>query len=165
MENAYSIVRRPVGARIAWLAMALLVSSANTLLAQPTHDRYGGVLAFKGKATGWFHVETFGDRHLWVTPEGHGFFSLGVSHAVDCIRKDELDLFHGRYGGDQKQLSEFILGHLKSWGYNSAGYGALPAMEQQIPYVAVLPTEGPRSLSAGAKSKHTDLFDPAVESR
>jgi hypothetical protein len=42
-------------------------------------DRYGGLL--KGPsfdATGFFRAEKRGDRWWLVTPEGHGFFSLGI---------------------------------------------------------------------------------------
>lgn len=53
-------------------------------------DRYGGTLELQGRKTGWLHVEEIGGRWYFVTPEGHGFFSLGATHAAECIRLDEL---------------------------------------------------------------------------
>jgi hypothetical protein len=38
-------------------------------------------------------------------------------------------------------------------------------MERQVPYVAEIWTEGPRSFAANAGSVNTDIFDPAVQAR
>jgi hypothetical protein len=129
------------------------------------YDKYGGVLSLKGKKTGWFHVEQIKGRWFFVTPEGNAFFSLGVSHAGECIRLDELNVFATRYDKSESRLSDFFLNQFKEWGYNSSGYGPLPTMESRLPYVATIWTEGPRSFSAGDRSKFTDIFDPAVQER
>lgn len=152
---------------LALLVFAVLLSIPASCLAQSNgrYDKYGGVVAIKGLKTGWFHVEQINDRWLFVTPEGHGFFSLGVTHAVDCIRKDELDLFETKFNSSEKRLSDFILNHFKRWGYNSSGYGGLGSMENRVPYIASIWTEGPRSLSAGKKSEYSDIFDPVVQKR
>jgi hypothetical protein len=42
-------------------------------------DRYGGRLDVRLRATGWFHTQKAGGRWWLVTPDGHGFFSLGVN--------------------------------------------------------------------------------------
>ena len=110
-------------------------------------------------------MEEINGRWYFVTPEGHAFFSLGATHAVECIRLDELNLFETRYGKSEETLAEFFLARFKEWGYNSSGYGPLPTMEKRIPYVATIWTEGPRSFSAGEKSRYTDIFDPAVQER
>jgi hypothetical protein len=135
--------------------------------AQPTreYDNYGGVLSLQCQPTGWFHVQEINGRWFFVTPEGHAFFSLGATHAVECIRLDELNLFETRYGRNEEGLAEFFLQRFKDWGYNSSGYGPLPTMEKRIPYMATIRTEGPRSFSAGEKSRYTDIFDPAVQTR
>ena len=62
-------------------------------------------------------------RWYFVTPEGHAFFSLGATHAVECIRLDELNLFETKYGKSEERLAEFFLERFKDWGYNSSGYG------------------------------------------
>jgi hypothetical protein len=131
----------------------------------PKYDRYGGVTSITGTKTGWFHVEEIGGRWFFVTPQGHAFFSLGATHAIECIRQDELNLFETKYGKSEERLAEFFLAKFKEWGYNSSGYGPLPTMEKRIPYVATIWTEGPRSFSAGETSRYTDIFDSAVQER
>ena len=41
-------------------------------------DGYGGRLDVRLQKTGWFHAQKSGGRWWLVTPDGHGFFSLGV---------------------------------------------------------------------------------------
>ena len=149
------------------LPLLLIVLADATLQAETSaqYDSYGGVLSLKGSETGWFHAEETGGRWYFVTPEGHAFFSLGATHAVECTRQDELNLFRTKYGESEERLAEFFLAQFKEWGYNSSGYGPLPTMEKRIPYVATIWTEGPRSFSAGEKSHYTDIFDPAVQDR
>jgi len=118
---------------------------------QPDYDRCGGAMSIAGTKTGWFHIEKIGGRWHFVTPEGHAFFSLGATHAVECMRQDELNLFATKYAGSEQRLAEFFLARFKEWGYNSSGYGPLPTMEKRLPYVATMWTEGPRSFSAGEK--------------
>lgn len=144
---------------------ALLVAS--TCLGQSAleQDKYGGVVSLAGTKTGWFHTQEIAGRWYFVTPEGHAFFSLGVTHAEECIQRDERDLFATEYGRREDRLAEFFLERFKDWGYNSSGYGPLPTMEKRIPYVATIWTEGPRSFSAGDKSRFTDVFAPAVQQR
>jgi hypothetical protein len=151
-----------------WLVSVLFVVHSVTICCGQTaaeRDRYGGALSITGTETGWFHTEQIGGRWYFVTPEGHAFFSLGVTHAVECMRQDELNLFETTYGNSEERLAEFFLEKFKDWGYNSSGYGPLPTMEQRIPYVATIWTDGPRSFSAGEKSRNADIFDSAVQQR
>ncbi|MBM4091337.1 MAG: hypothetical protein FJ276_18225 [Planctomycetes bacterium] len=150
----------------------LLISIAVLLLASSCRgqsdlkcDTYGGVTSLAGTETGWFHIEEIAGRWYFVTPAGHAFFSLGATHAVECMRQDELNLFETKYGRSEERLAEFFLARFKDWSYNSSGYGPLPTMEKRIPYVATIWTEGPRSFSAGDKSRFTDIFDPLVQER
>jgi hypothetical protein len=131
----------------------------------PDCDQYGGLLSLTGKKTGWFQVQEIKGRWFFVTPEGHAFFSLGATHAGECIKLDELNLFATGYGNSEPRLSAFFLGKFQEWGYNSSGYGPLPTMQSQLPYVAEIWTEGPRSFSAGERSRNTDIFDPTVQER
>jgi hypothetical protein len=128
-------------------------------------DKYGGHLSLNAKKTGWFHVEKLNNRWYFVTPEGNGFFSLGATHSEECIAQDELNLFETKYNRSEERLSEFFLSNFKKWGYNSSGYGVLPTMKKQIPYVVEVWTEAPRSHSAGASSKNHDIFDPKVQKK
>ncbi|MBD8881432.1 beta-agarase [Rhodanobacter sp. 7MK24] len=49
-------------------------------------DRYGGSPGIHLQATGWFHVQKAKGRWWLVTPEGNGFFSLGVN----TVRSDDV---------------------------------------------------------------------------
>lgn len=146
------------------LLVVVSVCSATTGAAH-TLDRYGGALTIRGRASGWFHLEQLHGRWFFVTPDGNALFSLGLTHANDCIRRDELNLFSTKHDRTEQALSDFVVKKVAEWGFNSAGYGALEAMEKKLPYVAVIPTEGPRSLSAEDRSQNTDIFDPAVQQR
>jgi hypothetical protein len=150
---------------VGWLLLSCVLVS--TCLGQTDRqcDRYGGVVSLAGAKTGWFHTQQIGDRWYFVTPEGYAFFSLGATHAAECIRLDELNLLETRYDKSEENLAEFFLAKFKEWGYNSSGYGPLPTMEKRIPYVATIWTEGPRSFSAGDRSRNSDIFDPAVQER
>lgn len=129
-------------------------------------DQYGGVLSIQGEATGWFHVEEIDGRWYFITPEGHGMVSLGVTHAVETMDRDELGLFESRYEKSEPKLAEFFIEQFKSWGFNSSGYGAMPTFEQRIPFPAVIWTEGPRSFSLGPNNgSFSDVYDPAVQER
>lgn len=129
---------------------------------QKMFDNFGGLLSLNAKETGWFHVQQLNNRWYFVTPQGHAFFSLGATHAEECIDQDELNLFETRYSRSEEKLSEFFLSCFKVWGYNSSGYGVLPTMKNHIPYVVEVWTKAPRSHSAGSKSKNHDIFDPKV---
>lgn len=96
---------------------------------------------------------------------GECVFSLGVTHTGETIRQDERGVFASRFQSSEEKMGAFFLEELRDWGFNSAGYGTLETMEKQIPYVATIWTEGPRSKSAGPKSQNTDIFDPAVQER
>lgn len=149
------------------LSLLLALGMVSTCLSQAgrEYDKYGGVVALQGTKSGWFHVEEIGERWYFVTPEGHAFFSLGATHSVECMRLDERNLSETRYDKSEEKLAEFFLAKFKEWGYNSSGYGPLPTMESRIPYVATIWTEGPRSFSAGDRSRNSDIFDPAVQER
>jgi hypothetical protein len=143
------------------LSFTVLCDGQNGL----SYDSYGGVISLKGNKTGWFHVEEIGGRWFFITPEGSAFFSLGATHAVECVKQDEQNLFQTRYQNDEEKLGRFLVSCFREWGYNSSGYGPLPSMEKMLPYVATIWTEGPRSFSAGAKSQNSDIFDPGVQER
>ncbi len=158
---------KPIPTDLAIVFVWSLLLCETVAIAHPPQgcDASGGVLSLEGRTTGWFHLEEIFGRWYFVTPEGHAFFSIGATHAVECTRQDERNLFATKYGQSEERLAEFFLERFKDWGYNSSGYGPLPTMEKRIPYVATIWTEGPRSFSAGEKSRCTDIFDPAVQER
>jgi hypothetical protein len=124
------------------IVLLVLVPCGPSPLAQePSLDRYGGITSIQGQATGCFHVERLGGRDLLVTPDGHGFFALGVNH----IPEDDA-------GKVQRRWQE--------WGFNMAGYNPRPGLiERGMPYLLLM--------GAARIAKHNidfefpDVFDPA----
>ncbi len=79
-------------------------------------DKYGGWLAQKGKATGFFHMEQVGNRWWMITPEGHAYYMLAVTGAPD----KEYD-------------------RCKSWGLNAiAAEPRSPEAAGKMPYTKIL---------------------------
>lgn len=123
-------------------------------------DEFGGATTLStGKVTGAFRVAEVNGRLLFITPAGHGFFSLGVTHVRHYLDSEARQRLVASKYGSEDGLSQQVVKNLRAWGYNSAGYGVLPPMEKLIPYVAVLPTAGPVSYSE-KNAKHRDIFDP-----
>ena len=60
-------------------ALRAAQSHGSAVPARRDLDRYGGRLDVQGRATGWFHTQKLDGRWRLVTPDGHGFFSLGVN--------------------------------------------------------------------------------------
>ena len=145
------------------LAALLLAPLAAVVMAQEQTtglDEFGGARTLSaGNATGAFRVAELNGRQFFVTPAGHGFFSLGVTHVRHYLDSGaRKQLVTSKYGGEEG-LSQQVVKNLRNWGYNSAGYGVLLPMEKLIPYAAVLPTGGPISYSEKG-AKHQDIFDP-----
>lgn len=54
--------------------------AAEVFPANQGFDQYGGYLAVKEEATGRFRLDNINGRYFLITPDGHGFVSLGVTH-------------------------------------------------------------------------------------
>lgn len=192
VRSLYSNGRRPVAAKgvaaatLAAIWCGLVLPTATTGAQTPNGSReavpaptgvstrrldaFGGWTDLKGRATGWFHLETFNGRTLLVTPDGHGFVALGVNHlnAVKAHGPAEPDLFQTRYGGDWGKYAAEVLRHYETWGLNTVDAGVEP-LRRVRPYFAG------RDFVATAKYKRPpgepgawefpDVFDPAVEAR
>ena len=81
------------------------------IIRQPDNcrDKYGGFTRIRARATGFFRVEQLNGRWWLITPEGHGFLSVGVNH-VD-------------YKEDYSpEFVEFVCSHLFDWGFNTIGW-------------------------------------------
>lgn len=126
-------------------------------------DPYGGIKALRGKATGAFHLEKVGERDCLVTPDGHGFLSLGVVHIGAIQAPSKIDLFHEQYGGDWKRVSEAVARNLKSWGFNTAGYHGPAPIWDLLPFMADVFLVKNSYFLPEAAFRYSDVFDPAVQ--
>jgi hypothetical protein len=95
----------------------MAASTGSTLadLEKDELDRFGGLMRIrspKGRTGNW-RVEKFGNRWLYVTPDGHGFWSVGVFDVVPgggAIAK---------YGDQDLTWGPQTVARLRSWGFNT----------------------------------------------
>ena len=139
------------------------VLSAEVFPERSGFDRYGGYLAYKGTATGRFHLETIGDRHFLITPEGHGFISIGVTHTVALARPEQsrFDYLKEKYGGDWEKATAEIIANFRKWGYNSLGYGSHKSTRKLLPHFASGQISGKVSSWQGKQVEFPDVFSDA----
>ncbi|NLF02934.1 MAG: hypothetical protein GX601_18375 [Anaerolineales bacterium] len=141
--------------------LVTMLATTSAAFGQERVDRYGGALSVQGKATGFFSLARLDDRWWLVTPEGHGFVSMGVVHLRQSQRSP---LVQQRYGGDPKAFMADAAANLRAWGFNTAGYGCTykDALEipEPLPYlvsIEVLFT----SMWRGGEFHYDDVFDSA----
>ena len=83
-------------------------------------DRYGGFLDVKGERTGFFHTERINDRWWLVTPDGHGFFGIGVSHPITSMSEGAITF---AYDGRQEEWMRDGIRKMRELGFNSVWSG------------------------------------------
>ena len=83
-------------------------------------DRFGGFTDIKGDKTGFFHAQKIGDRWWLVTPEGHGFFGIGLSHPVTGFSQGTVTY---SYKGNQEAWLRDGIKKMRELGYNCVWSG------------------------------------------
>jgi hypothetical protein len=125
-------------------------------------DNYGGYLNIKGKTTGRFHLETIDGRHFLVTPDGHGFLSIGVVHIGEIGRPQgqKVDYLKEKCGGDWDKANARLIIQFRKWGYNSLGYDSHESTRKLLPYFAGCQ---PTAVSCwrGKQIEYPDVFSDA----
>ncbi len=91
---------------------------------QPATDQYGGLLADHSPngATGFWRTEKFGNRWMFVDPDGNAFWMMSV-FAVDTSGSivngtSYSAVVQAKYGSSSTWAKQTIL-RLRSWGFNS----------------------------------------------
>ena len=124
-------------------------------------DRFGGLLQLKSEATGWFRVEKFDERWLFVTPDGHGYLALGANHIGKYlnVQAEEMGLYD-RIGGDREEAADYLIEQMLDMGLNSGeAYAPIaPEIDGKLPWVANINFPG------GSKFAF-DVFDPKFQKR
>ena len=126
-----------------------------------TLDRFGGNTAIQSHATGFFRVESFGERWLFVTPEGHGYAALGANHVGRYLNEqaDQMGLM-ARFDHDRGRAAAYLIEQMRAMGLNAGeAYAPLaPELQTQLPWVA--------NFRFPTKSKFAfDVFDPVFQAR
>ncbi|MCH2208203.1 MAG: hypothetical protein MK132_20345 [Lentisphaerales bacterium] len=99
-------------------------------------DKYGVYLSIKLSATGRFHLEKVNGRHFLLTPDGHGFLSLGVTHTgkIPHLKKSSCDYFKDDCKSNWQNANEELLIHFRNLGYNSLGYDNNASTKKYLPH-------------------------------
>ena len=83
-------------------------------------DKFGGLLAHKEQATGFFHITKVGDRWWLVDPEGCLFLNVGVA-AVKTIPTEDAERALAKKFTDKSGWAEATVQLLRSNGFNGIG--------------------------------------------
>lgn len=144
--------------------LGAVVLALLTTISVGEYDRYGGDRRVTAPATGFFRCELRGGRWWLITPEGHGFLSIGVSslrpQGDHCPR-----LGYAPYARtvaakytDHAAWARATLDRLRAWGFNTvAGWSAEELFVGQLPSTTVLGISG-AEWRTGA---FPDVFDSA----
>jgi len=110
--------------KISYLITVTCLSTLCGLSTNPTLgselDAYGGFTDVVGQRTGFFHTEQIDDRWWLVSPEGHGFFGVGISHPVTGKSRAAVTF---AYKGDQEAWMWDGIRKMRELGYNCVWSG------------------------------------------
>ena len=87
-------------------------------------DPFGGWKKVVGQATGFFHLEAIGERDWLITPDGHGFLSLGINHIDATALKypDNLLIWRKKYASEENFIQQGVRTDILAWGFNTIGW-------------------------------------------
>lgn len=83
-------------------------------------DTYGGFTDIKGEKTGFFHTQKIDGRWWLVTPDGHGFYGIGLSHPVTGFSQGTVTY---SYKGNQEAWLRDGIKKMRDLGYNCVWSG------------------------------------------
>lgn len=113
--------------------LALLTSIVFSLSASAQElDTYGGFTDIKGKKTGFFHPQKIDVRWWLISPEGNGFFGIGLSHPVTGFSKGTVTY---SYNGDQESWLRDGIKKMRELGYNCVWSGPYSTERARFGYV------------------------------
>ncbi|MHC4143808.1 MAG: hypothetical protein ACYSUD_03415 [Planctomycetota bacterium] len=105
--------------------IAIAAGQRSTTNPDKNRDLYGATRSIRGGATGFFRVEKIEGRWWFISPEGHGFISMGMNHLDLAALKhsDNIHIFRQRYDGDTEAfIRKGIAEPLREWGFNTIGW-------------------------------------------
>lgn len=120
--------------------------------AQVRLDRFGGIQMPLSKGTGYFRVQKFHNRWLFVTPEGHPFWLMAVYNTVGSSIVSAT--IQSKYGGNLDLWATQRNRRILSWGFNALGeyastrglpvgvYGRPNGNVASLPFILMLSTVG-----------------------
>ena len=139
-------------------------------------DKFGGLLARKEKATGFFHTAKIGERWWLVDPEGGWFINVGVA-SVKTIPTSGAESALTKKFGNKSGWAESTVQLLRTNGFNGTGAwsedDSLTKAKQPVAYTKLLgfmagygKIRGGTHMQPGHLGYPNDcifVFDPAFE--
>ena len=148
-----------------FLKFAVLLSSAGVVAGTQKSCKYGGWIAMRAKATGFFRIEQIKGVWWFVDPDGHLFISKGVNHVSfhgDHCPALGYSPYHrnvsAKYGSEEKWAEETVQ-RLKSWGFNTIGAWSSASLFRLMPYTLIL-NMAARAGADWVRGTFPDVFDP-----
>jgi agarase len=161
----------------------------NSSLPPLQFDKYGGLNNISGNnTTGFFRTQLINNRWLFVDPDNHPFFSLGVNHVsfssdgaqflgYSEYNNNLLSLFPSYFSQyAAAQWAQEVINRCKELGFNTLGAwsdNGLTTFQDAIPYTVILgfasSVEGGfgadncPSVSSGFSSNFPDVYDPRFQ--
>ncbi len=156
------------------------------IMKEPSLDKYGGLTDISGNnQSGFFRTQLINNRWLFVDPDNHPFFSLGINHV--SFYGDEspllgfaeyphnlLSLFPSYFSQyATEQWVQEVINRYKELGFNTLGAwsdNGLTTFQDEIPYTVILGfassveggfgSDNCPSVSNGFSSDFPDVYDP-----
>ena len=166
--------------KILHLTMVTFLTASCSLISSTTPgselDPYGGCIEIAGERTGFFHAQEIDGRWWLVTPDGHGFLSLGINHyhpgwwAVDENRDHWVAAWGAERPSDaawKKGFRDEAVKDCAHLGLNTFGYHCETEILLEKPLGPVLPYVRqfvPIRFSGHMKPKagaYVDVFAPS----
>ncbi|MEM6777054.1 MAG: hypothetical protein AAF670_05320 [Planctomycetota bacterium] len=116
------------------VAACLIGAFSCVLGAADSLDPYGGFTDVQGERTGFFHAEEIDGRWWLVTPEGHGFFGIGLSHPVTSFSRGAVTF---SYKGDQEAWLRDGIQKMRQLGYNCVWSGPYSTERVRLGFVDI----------------------------
>lgn len=93
---------------------------------------YGGFTDIKGKQTGFFHTQKIDGRWWLVTPDGHGFWGVGMAHPITGFTQSAVTF---TFDGDQEAWLRGTIQRIRDLGFNCVWSGPYCPERLQKGYV------------------------------
>jgi len=122
------------------------------------YDAYGGWLDVKAPASGFFYVTKKGDRYTLVTPEGHGYYAMGINHMSTYNKEAYTHV--GDFQNEARVIEKFK-NDLNYLSMNNAGGDCPEIIKDKMPFFVTLALTTNAHWLPSSRFDFQDVFSPA----
>lgn len=124
-------------------------------------DDFGENLAVKREASGFFRLELVANRWWFITPQGHGFWSVACNHLEAGFLRASYNRERWQdVADDRERFTQLCVADARSWNMTALGYGE-SYDPPQFPYVRRLKL--PALSTWQPEGAFPDPFEPDFE--